>query len=318
MANLDAIIDVELSVETRRERRSQLTSQVGAIVLVVAGLCVSCGGQTVRMSDQFWLRAPGPARIRLTPPLVVGVPGEVKTHIVEGIVTNHTSSGRSGVDYRLALKTTTDKRVEFTYQLGGKRRIPVNTGDTLQLVVVLRSHVSDDRHDRGMLLYRLDAEPVTEPREIAQLTPPKGPGAKNRDAETMGKSRRKTLIAAVDENKLLQEDKLPAALKALRPTDIAAYRESGRFNGACQLVREQRYFRLTRPVLLVKSRAKILNKKLYAPGSRLQLRDTATKDFEVMLLRNLSVVRSTCRDRPEPTWTWAAIQVEHPAIEAPQ
>ncbi|MCO4763812.1 MAG: hypothetical protein KC502_20025 [Myxococcales bacterium] len=238
-----------------------------------------------------------------------GAPGAVTRHNIEGIVSTHVRSGRAGVDYILTLQRPERVDAKFTYRLGRHRRLPVNTGDSIRIVVAHRAHAADEGEDVGVLIYRSETESVTDNRGDSPLKAPRGPGDKP-ETGTLKLRNRAVLIAVVEQNQLFSEDELPAALRGLRITDVAAYKEAGRYRADCQDVREQRYFRLSRPDLLAGSEGKILRGRFFAPGSRLRMRQSTTESFDVVLLSHVAVVRSSCRAKPDAVWSWAAIRSE--------
>ena len=300
---------------------SRVGVSFGVLCVLATGLVLSgCGGETVRLDDRFWLRAPGEALLRVTPPPPPGAPGAVLRHTVEGTVKRHVASVSAGVDYRLTVETRAGKPAEFAYQLGAGRRLPLEPGNTVRILALSRGHAADDGQDHGLLVYRVETETVATPNGDAALKAPAGPAkqtakqtAKQGEAAAPQSVSRPLLIAAVDQNQVLEPGDLPPALRGLLVTDVAAYKQSGRFRGDCQDIREHRYFRLTAPELLTRSDAKVLNDRLYAPGSRLFMRESPTHDFDIVLLSNLAVTRSSCHDRPDPTWSWAGIRAVRPA-----
>ncbi len=268
----------------------------------------SCSQQTVQTQDRFWLRAPGPALLRLTPPPAPGAPGVVQRTVVEGTVEAHGPSARAGVDFQLRVAARGGGHAELLYRIGLRRRLPLAVDDRVRIELLVRPHAGDDGQDQGLLVYRKVAELQAVGDGAAAQQPDEGPN--KRPGTGMATVARRHLLAVVDQSHIVEDRALPESLRALRPTDVVAYEASGRFRGDCQDVQEHRYFRLLQPRLLIGSDAKVLAGRFFAPGSRLRLRGSDDERFDMVLLSNRAVSRSTCRFKPDPTYSWAAVRVE--------
>lgn len=115
------------------------------------------------------------------------------------------------------------------------------------------------------------------------------------------------LVAVVENREILPNETLPATLRALRATDIAAYHESGTFAGDCDEVRAHHHFRISQPKWIASMDGAQPDERLLPPGSRVVL-DDGTDRFDVLLLDNRKTESSSCLQVPEPNWSWAAVR----------
>jgi hypothetical protein len=260
-------------------------------VLLVSASCLACSTQQVRHSEAFWRQAIGDATVRVVPPRDVGAPGVTTQDEFRGAVVRHERASGSAVDHVLELKRAGGDIVKIYYRIGGNRVLPLATGDHGVIRVLHRRHVEDDGVDVGLLAWRLG------------LTV----GAAGTAAPTSTES--KELVAVVEMREVLDPKTVPALLKSLRATDIAAYHESGTYVGNCEEIRAHHHFRIMRPKWVVTEATKPLESRLLGPGSMVVLDDGSDR-FEVLLLDNRKTEASTCIVAPEPTWSWAAVRVK--------
>ncbi|MCB9738361.1 MAG: hypothetical protein H6747_03770 [Deltaproteobacteria bacterium] len=254
---------------------------MAAAFALVAG--AACSGPEQDRGTGFWQRAAPPVRITLEPPPAPGAPGVVARHRVDGVVRGHLRRPSGGAASELRLLREDGALVILYYDLGPGRWLPLDPGDPARVHVLIRRHTEDEGADVGLMVWQL---------------PPAAA-----EAENLAR-----VVAVVESRRVLEDEAVPALLRGIAPTRMAAYSAAGRFGVECDETHQHSWFRFGRTGTMrdVQGRRHPLDPRLVSPGSYVLLAD-GDERWNVQLIDNRSTTRSLCKVPSEQAWSWAAI-----------
>lgn len=261
-------------------------ARYGARALVTAITLFSaaaCTGPEQDRGTGFWQRAAPPVQISLEPPPAPGAPGVVARHRVDGVVRGHLRRPSGGAASELRLLRADGALVILNYDLGPGRWLPLDPGDPARVHVLIRRHTEDDGADVGLMVWQLPPA-AAEAEDLARV------------------------VAVVESRRVLEDEAVPALLRGIAPTRMAAYYAAGRFGVECDETHQHSWFRFGRTgtVRDVQGRRHPLDPRLVSPGSYVLLADGEER-WNVQLIDNRSTTRSLCKVPSEQAWSWAAI-----------
>lgn len=262
-------------------RRSLAAAAAGLVgwSAAVAG----CSGPERASAGGFWARALPTTRVSLEPPPALGAPGVVARHEIVGVARIHVRRPAGGPPSVLHIERADGTRVLLSYDIGAGRALPIDVGDNVRVRVLIRRHAEDDGEDVGLVVW------------LRQPTSGPGEGLEQ-------------MVVAVEQRRLLEDEGVPATLRAIAPTQMPVYYTAGRFGQDCDETRQHSWFRFGRAGWLreVAGQRHPLDPRLVAPGGRVDVSD-GTDRFDVLLIDNRQTTQSACRVPTEPSWNWAAI-----------
>ena len=190
-----------------------------ALLLAVA----SCSGPDLHTDAAFWLRAPGDPAVELTPSWGLSAPGVTQERVIFGTVAGHRPSRLRGLDRLLLVEEDGGTHVQVRYRIGRSQALPLRLGDRVRLLAYRRQHPEDEGMDIGLLVYVRRLQAPTVDQQTAAAEGPAIITLKPIDE----------LVALVQMRGILEEAKLPEPLRAIEPSDMDAYHESGTWDGQC-------------------------------------------------------------------------------------
>lgn len=267
-------------------------------LVAVVALLTGCGAAGTRGDHPFWLTAAPDPILQIVPqPLIEG--DELVEMNATATVVGHASVQNVDIEHLLVVRTTEGKVWELGYRLGGKRRIPVVTGERLRIAFFARQiRAADDEREheeRGVIIYAFRR--------------PAGAGPEAREREVP--------IAVVDTGEVVPPSRLPLLLRLLAPTRRAAYHERVAWSETCSVTFVHAFARLRNTRWIVPPTQPALSPlrgELMPPGGRITLAARGQR-FDLMLLDNRLPMPSTCAQPPTSLWAWAAVWAQTPTDE---
>ncbi len=274
--------------------------------LLLVGIGSACSGSDVRTDSAFWLRAPGDPAMELTPAWGLSAPGVIQERVIFGTVITHRPNRERGLEKLLVVQDDAGTSVQVRYRIGNDRGLPIKVGHRVRLRAYRRQHPDDDGMDTGMLVYRVREPPTSPAITVPGVEGPAGPTiAPPKPIDD--------LVALLQMRGILADNRVPAGLRIIEPSDLDAYHESGTWDGRCFEMRSHQHFTVSRPEWLREVVGSGPSARLVAPGSRFIV-DDGNSRFEVFLLDNRRTTRSSCDAVPAPTWSFAAFRSVRPTV----
>ena len=251
----------------------------GGLVLVgfVAAMNVACSSNRATAGD-FWRDALPDPVVELEPPVPLPAAGSTTVFETEGIVIRHGPARGQNGEFTIDLRARGGP-LSVHYRLGVGRMMPVEINESVSVAMWLRLEVDGQLH-HGLVI-------------AGRRTTPTGPS--------------RQVLAVIDMQDIVPEDRLPPSLGAISPVQALAYQTGEREDGDCYVSVAHHSVSLGTEM----HSGGRSPRRLVAPGGRVRLWG-GVATYDVVVHDNRRTLEATCQPPPASMWAYTAVWLDTP------